>query len=69
VRGTLSLSWGRWGGFYRYRARGEYLSTVRVCCGWVALTYIGGLELEELMEAYGDRGDLERPFEHGAASR
>ncbi len=57
-QGILSISWGKWGGFYRYRARGQYLHTIRICCGWVAITYIGGLEIDDLMEGYGDAGEL-----------
>ncbi len=58
--GTISISWGRWGGFYRYRSRGEYLSTIRICCGWLAITYIGGIEIDDLMQGYGEAGEQER---------
>jgi len=34
MNGTISISWGRWGGFYI-----TWGYTKRVCLGWVALTY------------------------------
>jgi hypothetical protein len=43
MKGTLTLSWGAWGGFYLCRHR--------VCLGWVAITYVP-VEVEELMRAY-----------------
>lgn len=43
--GTLSLSWGRYGGFYVCRWR--------VCLGFVALTYVP-VEIDDLMHAYAD---------------
>jgi hypothetical protein len=56
VKGNLSLSWGSWGGFYVYRGRGA-LSTYRLCCGWLAVTYIGGLEIDDLMEGFWAGGE------------
>lgn len=49
-RGTLALSWGPWGGFYVQRGFCR-----RVCIGRLALTYCP-VELDDLMEAYADRG-------------
>jgi hypothetical protein len=33
--GTLSVSWGRWAGFYWHRGY-----CLRLCLGWIALTYL-----------------------------
>lgn len=50
MKGTLAVSWGRYGGFYVTRSpRFCY----RLCFGWVALTYVG-IELDDLMRAYAD---------------
>jgi hypothetical protein len=46
VKGTLALSWGRWGGFY---ASGGY--GWRVCAGWIAVTYLP-IEIDDMAEAY-----------------
>lgn len=46
VKGTLALSWGPYGGFYLHRHR--------VCLGWVALTLVPNVEVEDLMRAYID---------------
>ena len=48
ARGTLALSWGRYGGFYVTWAYAK-----RLCLGWVALTYVP-LEIDALMDAYAD---------------
>ena len=45
-RGTVALSWGRWGGFY--------LRPTRICVGFFALTIVPGVELDDLMRAYAD---------------
>jgi hypothetical protein len=42
-RGTLSLSWGPYGGFY--------VTRVRICLGFVAITLIRNYEIEDMMEA------------------
>lgn len=63
MKGTLSLSWGTWGGFYLYRPRGKRPSICRLCIGWVAITYIGGIEIDDLMEAYADA-----PLDSGEAA-
>jgi hypothetical protein len=42
-RGTLAISWGRWGGVYVHRRR--------LCLGWVAITLLP-MEIEDLMRAY-----------------
>jgi hypothetical protein len=34
MSGTLSFSWGDWGGFYYHRGY-----TTRLCLGYVAITY------------------------------
>ncbi len=34
-QGTVSISWGEYGGFYFYRGY-----STRLCLGWVAFTYI-----------------------------
>jgi hypothetical protein len=60
-RGTLAISWGKWGGFYVHRPKGRFVS--RVCLGFVAITYLP-LEIDELMEAYADQRErriLETP--------
>lgn len=52
--GTLSLSWGRYGGFYATFYRRTRLAPRRywrLCAGWVALTYVP-VEIDDLMEAY-----------------
>lgn len=54
MSGTLALSWGAYGGFY--------LHPRRICLGWVALTLIPRVEIEDLMRAY-----VERPEAGGAA--
>ncbi len=45
-KGTLAVSWGAYGGFY--------LSRHRICLGWVAITLIPAVEIEDLMQAYVD---------------
>lgn len=50
-RGTLSLSWGAYGGFYVHLGFAS-----RICLGWVALTYFP-IEIEDLMRAYVERGE------------
>jgi hypothetical protein len=44
VKGTLALCWGAYGGFYLHRHR--------LCLGWVAVTYVPGVEIDDLMEGY-----------------
>ena len=46
-RFTVALSVGPWGGFYVYTG---YLK--RICLGWLALTFVPDVELDDLMEAY-----------------
>jgi hypothetical protein len=55
VKGTLALSWGKWGGFY-LALNGRDAITRRLCLGWFAVTWIG-IEIDDLMEAYADSGD------------
>ena len=43
-KGTLSLSWGAYGGFY--------VTRWRVCLGWVAATFTPGVEIDALMWRY-----------------
>lgn len=43
-RSTVSISWGSYGGWY--------LHPRRICLGWVALTFLPGVEIDDLMEAY-----------------
>lgn len=50
MKGTLALSWGAYGGFYVHRHR--------LCLGWVALTYVPGVEVEEMMRAYLDCDEI-----------
>lgn len=45
-KGTLSISWGQYGGFYITR-REKFC--VRVCLGWVAITWLA-MELDDLMD-------------------
>ena len=42
--GTLSLSWGRYGGFYWKKGY-----TIRLCLGWVAITYFPE-DLDEILK-------------------
>lgn len=42
--GTITVSWGKYGGFY--------VTSHRVCLGWVAFTLIPNVEIEELMAAW-----------------
>lgn len=37
---TIALSWGRYGGFY--------ITSGRVCLGWIALTWLN-IEIDDLM--------------------
>jgi hypothetical protein len=50
-RFTVALSVGAWGGFYVHFG---YLK--RICFGWVALTFVPDVELDDLMEAYVNEG-------------
>lgn len=50
MRGTLSLSWGPYGGFY--------LHPRRICLGWVAITLIPDVEIDDMMAAWADRLDI-----------
>jgi hypothetical protein len=43
-KGTLTLSWGSYGGFYVHPRR--------VCLGWVALTLVPRVEIDDLMAGY-----------------
>lgn len=43
LKGTLSLSWGEYGGFYFNKG---YMT--RLCLGWIAFTYIPE-ELDKLI--------------------
>lgn len=56
--GTISLSWGRYGGFYASRYKSTRLAHGRrygrVCLGWFALTWVP-IEIDDLMAAYVDR--------------
>ena len=45
-RGTIALSWGPSGGFYVVRHR--------ICLWRVALTYVPRVEIDDMMEAYGE---------------
>lgn len=57
-RGMVTLSWGpQSGGIYTYHDTGQGLTTWRLCLWFVAITYFGGIEIEDLMEAYAERGD------------
>lgn len=75
--GALSVSWGKWGGFYWRRG-----FCLRLCLGWIAMTYIprdldkviqwlgttcGFCWLEETLKACGWR--LERIEEKSAERR
>jgi hypothetical protein len=44
MKGTLALSWGAYGGWYACRHR--------ICLGWVALTLVPDVEIEDMMRAY-----------------
>lgn len=56
MSGNVSLSWGRFGGFYVNRRR--------ICLGWVAFTYIPVAEIDDLMRGYLDEKKMrhERDF-------
>lgn len=54
-RGTLALSWGPWGGFY---FMASWMS-VRLCLGWVALTWVR-LEFDDLVEGFLDDHERRR---------
>ena len=43
MKGTISLSWGKYGGFY---FNSDY--TVRLCLGWIAITYLP-LEIDDIL--------------------
>ena len=43
-RGTLAISWGKYGGFYWHS---KY--TKRLCLGWIAFTYIP-LDIDDLLK-------------------
>lgn len=51
MKGTLSFSWGEWGGFYV-----SWGYCPRICLGWFALTYVP-IEVDDLMQAYADQGE------------
>ena len=54
--GTLSFSWGRYGGFYATfypRTKLAPRRYARLCLGWVAFTYIP-IEIDDLMRGYLD---------------
>jgi len=42
-QGTISFSWGRYGGFYFYRG-----FSTRLCLGWFALTFIPA-EIDDIL--------------------
>jgi hypothetical protein len=50
--GTISISWGRWGGFYR--CNGEAVK--RLCIGWFELTWLA-LEIDDVLEVYANVPD------------
>lgn len=50
--GTVSVSWGSYGGFYLHRHR--------VCLGWIALTYTP-VDLDALMRAYVELHEQKTP--------
>lgn len=43
-QGTLSFSWGKYGGFYYHKG---YMT--RLCLGWIAFTYIP-LEIDSVLD-------------------
>lgn len=51
-RGTLSISWGPSGGWYVHHHR--------ICLGRLALTFVPGVEIDDLMEAYVEAAGLVR---------
>jgi hypothetical protein len=58
--GMVSVSWGKWGGFYYtgYKStRLGFFPYMRLCLGFVAVTYIGA-DLDEILSmAAGDGGE------------
>jgi hypothetical protein len=44
MKGTLAISWGKYGGFYFKRG-----SMIRICLGWLAITYIP-MEIDDLLK-------------------
>lgn len=55
MSGTLTLSWGCYGGFYasRYPATRLGSSYARICMGWVALTWMP-LDLDDILRDHLD---------------
>ncbi len=51
-RWTVAVSYGPFGGFYYHRGNAR-----RLCLGRLAITFIGWLEIDDLMDAYGDLPD------------
>ena len=47
--GTISISWGRWGGFYRF----DGSVAKRLCMGWIAITWIA-IEIDDVLEVNTD---------------
>ena len=59
--GTLSISWGEWGGFYWRRHRITRLgSTWRLCLGSFAVTHVP-IEIDDLLEAYANELETKQP--------
>lgn len=45
MKGTIAISWGPWGGFY-------FIPQARLCLGFIAITWIRGVEIDEMMRPY-----------------
>lgn len=43
MKGSLCLSWGKWGGFYWHKGY-----SFRICLGWVAITWFPD-EIDDLI--------------------
>jgi hypothetical protein len=60
--GTISISWGRYGGFYASFYRQTNLNGGRywrLCGGWVALTYLP-VDLDDVLRSALDAGEVSR---------
>lgn len=51
MKGTLSVSWGPFGGFYWFHSK----AVTRICFGVVAVTYVSRIEIDDLLLAWVER--------------
>lgn len=62
MKGTVSMSWGPWGGFYIHR---RYIW--RVCLGFVAFTYMP-IEVDDLLESHAKMLEARDALNSGASA-